>query len=102
MLNIRRQKRLSKLRLKKAKQINETFTRTKPRTANLKQAQYKEKTRHSNQWKDLREDINRDPFGLGYKLVIKKLGAQAPVNVMKDAQMTNIENNLFLTHQIKA
>lgn len=64
MLSIRRQKRLSKLRLKKVKEINETFTRTKPRTANLKQAQYKEKQGIPNcdqkkQYKliaDLRED----------------------------------------------
>lgn len=48
---------------------------------------------------DLRED--KDPFGLEYKLVMKKLGAQAPVNVMNDEHMTNIAKQLFPINQIK-
>lgn len=35
-----------------------------------------------------------------YKLVMNKLGAQAPENGINDEQMTNIVNNMFPTTQI--
>lgn len=46
-------------------------------------------------WKKLIEDVNCDPWGLGYKIVTQKLGAFAP-DPMRDASvMENIVNELF-------
>lgn len=51
------------------------------------------------QWEELKNDINRDPWGLGYKLVMKKLGAKAPASDMDEATMQNIVNTLFPAHE---
>lgn len=51
-------------------------------------------------WEDLRTDINRDPWGLGYKLVMKKLGGMtAPVN-LPARSLKNIVDTLFPTHEL--
>ncbi|XP_073831423.1 uncharacterized protein [Musca autumnalis] len=52
-------------------------------------------------WEELRDDVNQDPFGLGYKIVMKKLRAQTPVNEMDDKAMDNIVNTLFPAHEMR-
>ena len=51
-------------------------------------------------WQKLVEDVNRDPRGLGYKIVTKKLGSQTPGAVMDVASMETIIGTLFPTHFI--
>lgn len=41
-----------------------------------------------------RVDLNKDQFELEYKLVMNKLGVQAPENGINDEQMTNIVINI--------
>lgn len=66
--------------------------------ANLRRAIHDSKRKL---WEELREDVNKNPFGLGYKLVMKKLGAKNPTEVMDDAIMSNIVKFLFPTHEIR-
>lgn len=54
------------------------------------------------QWEELREDINRNPWGLGYKIVMKKLGMKNPVSEMDESTMQNIVTTLFPTHDTRA
>lgn len=54
-----------------------------------------------NQWEELRQDINRDPWGLGYKIVMKKLGMKNPVKVMDVDTMENIVKTLFPIHEAR-
>lgn len=51
-----------------------------------------------NCWKKLIKDIDEDPWGLGYKLVTKKLGAQSQVNKMNASTMNRIVRTLFPSH----
>jgi hypothetical protein len=52
-------------------------------------------------WKQLIEDIDGDPWGLGYQLVTQKLGAQKPTHVM-DAETTEyIVETLFPSHPLR-
>ena len=44
-------------------------------------------------WQKLVEDVNRDPWGLGYKIVTKKLGAQTPEVAMDVASVETIVGN---------
>lgn len=52
-------------------------------------------------WEELREDINNNPFGLGYKIVMRKLGVKNPVGEMDEDTMRNIVASLFPTHEIR-
>lgn len=52
-------------------------------------------------WNQLRDDINRDPWGLGYKIVMKKLGLKNPVEAMDEDTMQNIVTTLFPTHILR-
>lgn len=52
------------------------------------------------QFEDLREDLNRDPWGLGYKIVMKKLGIRTPVQEMDEGTMEHIVRTLFPTHDL--
>ena len=49
-------------------------------------------------WEQLRADVNKDPWGLGYKLVMKKLGTKTPAKNMDENTMRNIVETLFPTH----
>ncbi|XP_054746791.1 uncharacterized protein LOC129251477 [Anastrepha obliqua] len=53
-------------------------------------------------WEELRRDINQNPWGLGYKLVLNKLGARQPPPELSEATMENIVNTLFPTHDLMA
>lgn len=46
-------------------------------------------------WEELREDINNNPWGTGYKLVMGKLGAKSSVGSMDGRTMDNIVKTLF-------
>lgn len=52
-------------------------------------------------WQELVEDINRDPWGLGYKLVSQKLGAFGSNCVMDSVAMDRIVTTLFPIHPIR-
>lgn len=52
-----------------------------------------------NLWEQLRDDVNKDPFGLGYKLVMKKLGARSQSSEMDEETMRHIVVSLFPTHE---
>lgn len=75
--------------------------------ANLRSAEHKTKKRQLRRainnskarcWKKLGEDIDEDPWGLGYKLVTQKLGALKSTSVMDATTMNNIVRTLFPTH----
>lgn len=53
-------------------------------------------------WKELVEDIDRDPWGLGYKIVTQKLGAQKPSRVMDSNKTENIVRTLFPSYPERA
>lgn len=50
------------------------------------------------QWRKLGEEVNTDPWGLGYRIVTKKLGAMAKKTVMDGETTAHIVNELFPTH----
>lgn len=52
-------------------------------------------------WKALVEDVDRDPWGLGYRTVNKKLRRPAGQCLMDENEMGNIVNGLFPTHPIR-
>ena len=49
-------------------------------------------------WNRLRDDLNNDPWGLGYKIVMRKLGAFAKNAPMEAETMDRIVDALFPTH----
>lgn len=53
-------------------------------------------------WKILTEDVNTDPWGLGYKIVTQKLGALSATEPMDATTMGNIVGALFPTHPERA
>jgi hypothetical protein len=53
-------------------------------------------------WRTLVDDIDRDPWGLGYKIVTKRLGAQKPTSVMDSHIMETIVATLFPSHPERA
>ncbi|XP_039968930.1 uncharacterized protein LOC120780737 [Bactrocera tryoni] len=91
--------------------LRRSYTRSMRRGAATQEAdQYKlakKELKHAigdskkKKWEELREDINRNPWGLGYKIVMKKLGAQAKPPDLTAAKMDNIVNALFPTTHSK-
>lgn len=53
-------------------------------------------------WEELRCDINNNPWGLGYKIVMKKLGAKAQFPQLSESTMETIVDTLFPTHELRA
>ena len=53
-------------------------------------------------WEKLRDDLNNNLWGLGYKLVMKKLGTNRPLPELDCQTMTNIVNTLFPDHEQRA
>ena len=53
-------------------------------------------------WQELRGDLNNIPWGLRYKLVMKKLGTNCLLSVLNYQTMTNIVNALFPDHGQRA
>lgn len=49
-------------------------------------------------WRELTEDVNRDPWGLGYKIATKRLGAYRAPCVLDKTTMDRIVRDLFPTH----
>ncbi|XP_039968158.1 uncharacterized protein LOC120779870 [Bactrocera tryoni] len=92
--------------------LRRSYTRSRRRGAAPQEAeQYKaakKELKHAiddskkKKWEELREDINRNPWGLGYKIVMKKLGARAKPPDVTAAKMEHIVNALFPTHETKA
>nr|AMS38369.1 hypothetical protein [Bactrocera tryoni] len=92
--------------------LRRSYTRSRRRGAAPQEAeQYKaakKELKHAiddskkKKWEELREDINRNPWGLGYKIVMKKLGARAKPPDLTAAKMDHIVNALFPTHEKRA
>lgn len=84
------------------------YTRARRRgAAEAEYTQYKEAKKQlrnainkskKEKWEELREDINRNPWGLGYKIVMKKLGMRNPVSELDDETTLNIVRTLFPEH----
>lgn len=53
-------------------------------------------------WEELRNDVNKNPFGLGYQIVMKKLGAKKPANIMDESSMKHIVESLFPAHESRS
>lgn len=75
--------------------------------ANTRSAEHKTKKRQlrtainsskASCWKKLCEDINADPWGLGYRVVTKKLGALKRSSALDSEIMSNIVRQLFPAH----
>lgn len=49
-------------------------------------------------WETLRDDINSNPWGTGYKLVMEKLRHKSPTPPMSEDKMAQIVRSLFPTH----
>ena len=52
-------------------------------------------------WQHLIEDVNRDPWGLGYKLVMKNLSSLGAPCSLKAEKMDRIVRSLFPEHSIR-
>lgn len=88
--------------------LRRRYTRARRRgTAETEHALYKEAKKilaaeiersKKEKWEELREDINRNPWGLGYKIVMEKLGTRSPTAVMDGRTMENIVHTLFPRH----
>lgn len=52
-------------------------------------------------WQELREDLDRDPWGKGYKLVIRKLNPQGGRGPTDPDVLSNIVDALFPTHPLR-
>ena len=53
-------------------------------------------------WKLLGEEMNKDPWGLGYKIVLRRLGAFAIGSPREPEMINNIVDALFPTHPKRA
>lgn len=49
-------------------------------------------------WKELCEEVDRDPWGIGYKIVTGKLGARTATELKNTKIMRRIVVGLFATH----
>lgn len=49
-------------------------------------------------WNELTDDVNRNPWGLGYKVVMRKLGTYKTSGAMDASIIDNIVRELFPTH----
>lgn len=49
-------------------------------------------------WEELRQEVNNDPWGLGYKIVTKKLGMKTAPPSFDEARMKGIVEALFPRH----
>lgn len=56
----------------------------------------------NTKWKALCDDVNNDPWGLGYKIVMKKIRAPATTKEMQAHVMENIVDTLFPTHPTRS
>ncbi|XP_018792198.1 PREDICTED: uncharacterized protein LOC108970924, partial [Bactrocera latifrons] len=54
-----------------------------------------------DKWEELRNDINQNPWGLGYKIVMKKLEAKQSTPELNAAAMEHIVSTLFPTHDLR-
>lgn len=52
-------------------------------------------------WEELRNDINSNPWGLGYKIAMEKLGSKTSAPVLDEETMENIVNSLFPKHDTR-
>lgn len=52
-------------------------------------------------WKQLCQDVDNDPWGMGYKIVTQKLGARSPPAVMEPQEMSAVVNTLFPKHPVR-
>lgn len=52
-------------------------------------------------WRVLTEDVNRDPWGMGYKLVTRRLGAHRKIGPMDSEIMQRIVCDLFPSHILR-
>ncbi|GJQ83619.1 hypothetical protein Trydic_g19943, partial [Trypoxylus dichotomus] len=61
----------------------------------LRRAINESKARH---WKDMVSDVDSEPWGLGYKLVTRRLGVMKPPAILELTRMQRIVRALFPSH----
>ena len=64
---------------------------------NLKSAILRSK---KTKWDELRADINNNPWGLGYRLVMRKLGGRIQLPNLSEEMMNRIVQELFPSHDV--
>ncbi|KAG8233230.1 hypothetical protein J437_LFUL012435 [Ladona fulva] len=52
-------------------------------------------------WKALCDEVNADPWGLGYKIATQKIGALGSVGTMTAREMQKVVDELFPTHPLR-
>lgn len=97
---------------RKCLRLRRTAQRARNRAeANLRSAEHKDAKKELRRainrskvrcWRNLAEDIDRDPWGQGYKIVTRKLGAQKTTNSMDVLTMERIVKALFPSHPKRA
>ncbi|GJQ70498.1 hypothetical protein Trydic_g22906 [Trypoxylus dichotomus] len=73
--------------------------------ANIRSAEHREAKEsprrainEARHWKDMVSDVDSDPWGLGYKLVTRRLGAMKPPAILELTRMQRIVRALFSSH----
>lgn len=52
-------------------------------------------------WRKLCDEVNENPWGEGYKIVMKKLSRNSPQKVLSATKMSNIVDSLFPAHPVQ-
>ena len=55
----------------------------------------------ADSWRRLRDDVDSDPWGLGYKIVTQRFSARSPPSIMEGTTMERIVTSLFPTHPLR-
>ncbi|KRK05561.1 uncharacterized protein Dyak_GE27431 [Drosophila yakuba] len=90
---IKNRRRLTRAR--RRGQFTEQESQFKKSKKDLTTAIWKSKT---EKWKSLCNDVNTDPWGMGYKIVMKKLRARRTTPDLEEGQMDHIVKALFPDH----
>ncbi|XP_043642426.1 uncharacterized protein LOC122612710 [Drosophila teissieri] len=90
---IKNRRRLTRAR--RRGQFTEQESQFKKSKKDLTTAIRKSKT---EKWKSLCNDVNTDPWGMGYKIVMKKLRARRTTPDLEEGQMDHIVKALFPDH----
>lgn len=82
----------------RAKSMQEKLAKAVEQKAAKKELRYAINRSKAECWNKLREDTNQDPWGMGYKLVTKKLGGLQSPAALDTTTMNHIVETLFPAH----
>ena len=95
------QSRRKATRARKKKRFSYRTQTAAQHLENVKELRRAIKKSKRRSWLSLTEDVNNEPWGLGYKIVSRKLGALSASQAMKPAVMDNIVKALFPTQTLR-